>query len=149
LVYAPPAASHAPHVNADSVGTAGSPPVSPKYHAATASADAGAALEKEDHVKSDCTPFQADTGDVLSHTMANPAALVLPQYDPVCESASDPAKAMVCTCPKLASANVTVHALRQLLRQLAGKPSHTDTPFTQRPVTLLSTVNVHVTQCPS
>ena len=40
---------------------------------------AGVLLENEVHAKSDCTLFQADSGDVLSHMTAAPAALTVPQ----------------------------------------------------------------------
>jgi hypothetical protein len=83
LVYEASTVLHALHVNAESVGTAGNPSSWPRYHAVTDSDGAGSVLEKVDHVRSDCTPFHRDSGDVLSHTRANPAALVLPQYDPV------------------------------------------------------------------
>ncbi len=51
-------------------------------------------LEKELHVKSDCTLFHVDSVDVLVHVIATAAALSVPQYDPVWLSSSMPAKAM-------------------------------------------------------
>ena len=147
LAYVARTAPHAAHVNADSVGTAGDPSCSPRYHALCASSGSASVLEKVDHVRSDCTSFQPDAGDVLSHTRATPADLVAPQYDPACTPASAPENATVCAWEKLVSANVTVQGLRQLLRQLAGRLPQRDAPSTQNPDTLLSTENVHVTHC--
>ena len=147
LAYVARTRPHAAHVNADSVGTAGDPACSPRYHALSASPCSASVLDRVDHVRSDCTAFQADAGAVLTHTRATPADLVAPQYDPVCTAASAAENATVCGCEKLASANVTVQGLRQLLRQFVGRLPQRDAPSTENADTLLSTENVHVTQC--
>ena len=147
LAYVARTWPHAAHVNADSVGTAGDPACSPRCHALSASPGSASVLDRVDHVRSDCTAFQADAGAVLTHTRATPADLVAPQYDPVCTAASAAENATVCGCEKLASANVTVQGLRQLLRQFVGRLPQRDAPSTENADTLLSTENVHVTQC--
>jgi hypothetical protein len=103
-------------------------------------------LENVSHVQSDCTEFHADRGEVLSHMTAAPAALVLPQYEPVCASASAPENARTCGSSKLVSANATVHGWRQLFRQLEGRLPYRSTPLTENAVTLLSRENVQLTQ---
>jgi hypothetical protein len=135
------------HENDEPVGTEGDDEGHDPVHSPAAPAWV-LLLENVDQLRSDCTLFHADSADVLSHATAAPAAFTVPQYDPVCTSASAPENASTCAPVKLVSANVTVHGRRQLLVQIGERLANRSTPSTASPVTLLSTASVQLTQWP-